>query len=416
MKGGRKREGEYSALSNLKYLIDGAGKWQPIAVVCTFVHALAQGLSVYVWLYAVKLMIGIFEGAEIPAAETDKLLVIVGGAAATELLMLVAANLCQKQAESRMHDVRFHYVLMWATKLWTMPFVEHENAKVQDESYKAKRAFSDPVNGLQGMHFWMSFALPDLIAVAAAMVILCARSFLLVFVMLLLSVARFLLIGKATVYEKAECVDKVVKEQRTSWYLNEITADFAYGKDIRLFRMQKPLYGMMRKINEFLYHKRIMADNMYAKCYVAGDCLEFLEEMIMYGWLVYMVLGGKMTIADFTLYLGSIRSFTTSASKALWFLVQVNFSSKKVSDYRSFLGRDAGKQEADKTSAQENGRSRKVSRRSFRDDYIDYLNTFRLIKSTYEWKKDAAYEFVFDHVSFRYPEVKLMPLRICHFV
>lgn len=385
----KRKAGEFSVWENFRYVVAGAAKWQPFMAVCTILHGVAQGLSIYVWLYAVKLIIGIFESSPQPAAEIEKMLIIVGVAAVTELIMLVTSNICDKQAEVRMHDVRFHFVELWSAKMWTMPFVKHEDPDIQDDAYKAKKAFSDMANGIHGMHFWLSMGLPGLIAVAAAMAILFAISPAMVVIMTVLSVCRFLLINKAMNYEKIECMDKAAKELRMRWYWNFVTADFAFGKDIRLFRMQKPLYARMRRINEFLNSKTCLAQNMYARCYVAGDCLEFLEELIMYGWLVYMVLAGKLTIADFTLYLGSIRSFTYFISEAFTRLVQVNFASKYVSDYRRFLAGDCTKEE--------------LAARRFKDDYKDYLDVVGIKPGNAAIQEDGRYEFVFDRVSFRYP-------------
>lgn len=121
----RKEQGRYSVWENLRYVIAGILKWQPLVIPCTIIHALAQGLSVYVWLYTVKRIIEIFEQSLEPGLEVQRVLCLVALAAITEFVMLVASNLCDKQAEGRMHDVEYRFALFWTTKVWTMPFCMH---------------------------------------------------------------------------------------------------------------------------------------------------------------------------------------------------------------------------------------------------------------------------------------------------
>ncbi len=386
----KKTKDRYSVWENIRYVIAGILKWQPLVIPCTVIHALTQGLSVYVWLYTVKWIIGVFETSAEPAAEVKKILWLVVIAAVTELVMLVASNLCDKQAEGRMHDVEYHFALFWATKVWTMPYPMHENPEVQKNIFKARRAINNNGNGVAGLHYWSNQMLPHLVRAVTALVLLLFVNPLIVLMILVISYARFALMNRASIYEKEECENKAAKEQQASWKYGEETADFAYGKDIRLFQMQKPLYQLLRRTSNFLNQKQMLAQNKYAKCYVLGDILGFLEEGVIYGWLIYMVISRSLTVADFTLYLGSVHNATDALNEIFTRFIRICSESRHVTDYRDFL---ESTYEPDSL----------LSKSDFKKDYLAFEDAYKEKNPGFEWEKDAAYEFVFDHVSFRYP-------------
>lgn len=398
-----KTQGRYSVWENLQYVIAGILKWQPLVIPSTIIHALAQGLSVYVWLYAVKRIIEVFEQSAEPGAEVQKVLWLVAIAAITELVMLVASNLCDKQAEGRMHDVEYHFALFWTTKVWTMPFCMYENPEVQKNIFKARRAINSNGNGVAGLHYWSNQLLPNLVRAVTALVLLAMINPFIVILILILSSIRFALINRASIYEKEECENKVAKEQMASWRYREETADFAYGKDIRLFQMQNPLYQLLRKESNFLNQKHILAQNKYARYYVIGDILGFIEEGITYGFLIYKVLFGGLTVADFTLYLGSLYNASGALNEIFTKFIRIYTESRHVTDYRDFL-------ESDIES------NNKLEKSSFKKDYIACEEAVEERKVDFKWKKEADYEFIFDNVSFQYPgtdSYALKDLSIC---
>ncbi len=389
----KKEKGRYSLWENIGYVLRGICRWQPFVIPCTVIHALTQGLSVYVWLYTVKWIIEIFETSPDPSAEVPKMLWLVVIAAVTELVMLVASNLCDKQAEGRMHDVEYHFALFWATKVWTMPYCMHEDPQVQKNIFKARRAINNNGNGVAGLHYWSNQMLPHLVRAAAALVLLALVNPFLVLLILFLSYMRFDLMNRAAIYEKEECEDKAAKEQQASWKYGEETADFAYGKDIRLFQMQKPLYQLLRRTNEFLNQKQVLAQNKYAKCYILGDVLGFLEEAFTYSWLIYMVVSDRLTVADFTLYLGSVHNATGALNEIFTRFIRICSESRHVTDYRDFL---------DSCNANQQG----LDKSNFKKDCLACAKAYEEKNTDFQWDKKADYEFVFDHVSFRYPGAK----------
>lgn len=266
----------------------------------------------------------------------------------------------------------------------------HEDPNVQNNIFKARRAINSNDNGVAGLQYWGNQMLPHVIKAITAFVLLMMMNPVIVALVLVLSYIRFDLINRAAAYEKEQCEDKAAKEQLASWRYQEETADFAYGKDIRLFRMQDPLYRLLRKQSDLLNKQSVLAQNRYARNYVIGDLLEFVQEGVTYGFLFYKVLSGSMSVADFTLYLGSVHLAANALNEIFSKLIRINSESRHITDFREFI--ESG-----------DGRKTEHKKSDFKQDYYACVQAYEGAKDGFHWDQNTEYEFLFDHVSFQYP-------------
>lgn len=393
----KKSMGKYTLCDNIKYTAAGIREWQPLVLPLTILHGVAEGLSVFVWLYAVKWIIEIFQAPGTIEEKIRRTLFLVTAASLLELLLLVISNLSDKGAEGRMHTVEYGFALFWVTKVWTMPYVMHENPEVQSAIFKARRAINNNGNGVAGIQYWSNQALPLAIKAGVALVLLCFMNPLLVLLILVISYVRFDLMNRASLYEKEECENKVAKEQMASDKYYSDTSDFAYGKDIRLFQMQTPLYRLLQRYTNLLNKQAGIAWNRYARNYLIGDLLEFGQEILTYGLLFYKVLSQGMGVADFTLYLGSVHSAATALNEIFSKIIRINKESLHVNDFRAFLESD------EHTVWSGDGATVGCGEKSsFKKDQQACENAYKQ-GSAFPRRSDQGYRFEFDHVSFRYP-------------
>lgn len=388
----KKRTGKYSLCDNIKYVVAGIRKWQPLIIPLMILHGITAGLSAFVWLYAVKWIIEIFQSPIAAEEKIRQVLILVVAASIVELIMLVLSNLADKGAEGRMHSVEYSFALFWVTRVWTMPYVMHEDPEVQNAIFKARRAINSNDNGVAGIQYWGNQVLPLAIKSVTALVLLMFMNPLIVLLILIISYIRFDLINRASVYEKEECENKVAKEQMASDKYQSDTADFAFGKDIRLFQMQMPLYRLLQRYTNLLNNKAKMAQNRYARNYVIGDILEFIQEVITYGLLFYKVFNAGMSVADFTLYLGSVHSAASALNEIFGKIIRINKESMHINDFRAFIESD------------------EHSKSTFKQDLQACENAYKEGEA-YKWNKDMGYRFEFDHVSFKYPGAGSYALR-----
>ena len=384
----KKKTVRYSLFENIKYVVAGINKWQPAILPLMVLHGITAGLSTFVWLYAVKWIIEIFQKEGVTADKIQQVLILVVTASVIELIMLVLSNLSEKGSEGRMHDVEYRFALFWVTKVWTMPYPMHENPEVQNAIFKARSAINSNDNGVAGFQYWGNQVFPLALKAITALVLLCFVNPIIVLLIIIISYIRFDLINRASVYEKEVCENQVAKEQMASDKYYTDTADFAFGKDIRLFRMQGPLYRLLQRYTDLLNEQAGVAQKRYARNYVLGDVLELVQEIATYGLLIYMVITAKMSVADFTLYLGSAHSAATALNEIFGKIIRINKESLHINDFRDFIESD------------ENGVPEIKS--NFKRDYQICEDAYKQGEN-FKWDKNADYKFEFDKVCFKYP-------------
>lgn len=384
----KKKTVRYNLFENIKYVVSGMNKWQPAILPLMVLHGITAGLSTFVWLYAVKWIIEIFQREGTAADKVQQVLILVVAASTMELIMLVLSNLSEKGAEGRMHDVEYRFALFWVTKVWTMPYPMHENPEVQNAIFKARRAINSNDNGVAGFQYWGNQVFPLALKAVTALGLLCFVNPMIVLLIIIISYIRFDLINRASIYEKEVCENQVAKEQMASDKYYTDTADFAYGKDIRLFRMQGPLYRLLQRYTDLLNEQAEAAQKRYARNYVLGDVLELAQEIATYGLLIYMVLSTKMSVADFTLYLGSAHSAAAALNEIFGKIIRINKESLHINDFRDFI-------ESDEQGVPE-------TKSNFNKDYQNCEDAYKQ-GETHKWSKDTGYKFEFDQVSFKYP-------------
>lgn len=155
-----------------------------------------------------------------------------------------------------------------------------------------------------------------------------------VLLLLALSVLQFLSYRRAASYEvrRRDDLSAIKLSQR---YFQKQSYDTAAGKDVRLYQLGGWIDGVYRQINKryqkILFHIR--------SAYFANDLLtltlQLLRDGICYGFLIYRLAHGTMTVSGFVLALGAVSGFssyfneiTSSLSKSVLCLEQIRWMRK----------------------------------------------------------------------------------------
>ena len=163
--------------------------------------------------------------------------------------------------------------------------------------------------------------------------------------------------------------EKCADEETKLWYVQQQTADFATGKDIRIYGMAEWFGSLFRGLHHdiskwetTLAHKRFLSQ-------LADLVVILVRDGVAYWILITMTLQGQITVDKFVLYFAAISSFATWVGNILNGWNQLHANSLKLCDLREFAELEEG-----------NG--------SGEIDVKSHLS--------------KAPEIVFDHVSFRY--------------
>ena len=116
-------------------------------------------------------------------------------------------------------------------------------------------------------------------------------------------------------YAKLE-MEKNPKERELSYFMNAFS-DVKYGKEIRMNQGQYVLMdflkGCLHKLWKFYKNQMYIMD----KSDFFMHLMDFFQRIVSYVYMVFMVSKGFISIANFTLYINAIATFTTSMDEVI---------------------------------------------------------------------------------------------------
>lgn len=196
----------------------------------------------------------------------------------------------------------------------------------------------DNFDGISGMlHKW--FEAPGAVIALCGYVALVSGLHVLVLFFLVCSVGVSYALSLAQKRYEHSRRQELAGEERRSEYLYQLMYDFSYGKEIRLYDLADWLGSRFMACRD----KIRSIKEIIKKSELLGAWVELLlslvREGIVYGYLVSMVAGNEMTVADFTMYAAAIGGFGEAFKRAARHLADGYGLSMQIDDYRSFMSR-----------------------------------------------------------------------------
>lgn len=111
--------------------------------------------------------------------------------------------------------------------------------------------------------------------------------------------------------------EEVAEYQRHMNYISEKGRDFDYAKDIRLFGLRPWLNGLYGKAMDAYTAFQAKAEGVYIWARILDLVLDFLRGGIAYAYLIALVLGKELSVAEFLLYFSAVGGFTAWISGIL---------------------------------------------------------------------------------------------------
>lgn len=130
--------------------------------------------------------------------------------------------------------------------------------------------------------------------------------------------------------------ERVAYQQRME-YIDRISGDVRSAKDIRLYHMAIWFSNLYEENMKGLggWYRRFTSKVFGVSVCESG--LSLLQESGVYLYLLYLVWNGRMTAADFVLYIGVITGFSAWLGNIMTQVSELNRTNQKINYYRSYL-------------------------------------------------------------------------------
>lgn len=330
------------------------------------VYALTSGIVIFIPTITTKVVIDQITSH----AATSQLIKTVLIMTAVMLFLDLMNAVIENQQWWRFVDCRLKFVLRRIRKTLFLDFEYLESPKIMDISKKAENSTNSNMNGVEGMMRSASSASVIIVKLIAASAILSMLAPWVVVMFFALGMINFIVLDQTKKKDKEKSYDPLAPYWRKSYYMQNMASNFSYAKDIRLFSMEGWLTKKHEDIHGFMHQKVVESKNRWIRAGMINHVLELTEQIAVYAYLVYCVIYKGMSIADFTLYLGTCVTFFAALGNVFQTVTDLRQQSREVNDFRT---------------------------------YIEYPNRIDSHKGI-EIPKADQYEFVFDHVHFHYPD------------
>lgn len=329
---------EYGVISNCRYIFEKFVKYRKSLILFIITGSIAAASMTYLWSFIGKLVIDMIEQqASSPDKDIKPLLYLTLITSAAELLFMWLNTVSSMKMSVGFTYVRLMIIKERIAKTLDMEYEALETPEMLDRLQKAKRATAGDWQGVQGMMTYMQVMGVQIISVTIAVAIMTTFNPWIILIIVVLSFAQFLFFDYIRKKDKKEMWDAMMPHWRKLEYMENVTTDFSYAKDIRLFGMQKYLAKKQIDVYDEELRHWVKSRQYWIYNTIFAHGISLLRQLIIIGWLVYSVVFNGLSIGNFTLYTASAAAFSNAINEILQALSALRERSAHTDDYRSFM-------------------------------------------------------------------------------
>lgn len=363
---------EYGPVSNTKYVVKNLIKYDKKFIGFFAISIITAPFMSYLWTFISKFVIDIVTNQK----TVGELGIILGITFVIQIVVTMLQSYATNQSDFRYIFVRFKMININNCKSMTTRFENLENTDVMDCYQKAMNAVGGNEQGLEGMMRTTTRLIESIMVSAVGLIIIGTLSVPIVIGMTALAVINFLIKNRTNKKTKKEIWDPLATWWRKNYYMQNVSTDFKFAKDIRMYGLTGYIKEKYHKLNEERIASQRKNELIWWVTGQIGNILWMIAQAGLYAWLIYSVFNKNMTIGNFTMYLGVAATYFNYLGSMLDRVNDLLQRSREVDDFRSFEDFDDGRTDGTK----------KVP-------------------------KFEKYEFVFENVSFKYPKAENYALK-----
>jgi ABC-type multidrug transport system fused ATPase/permease subunit len=207
--------------------------------------------------------------------------------------------------------------IQWRTEFWSMflklssesDYEKYETDEVLKQVQEGFYGINNNNEGAEGYMHHMTLCISYVIELLIYLFIISTVNIGIVCITAALSLISYLLNQRAHhMYMKKR--DELADNDVHVDYFTKLSYNKTAGKDIRLYQMQDMLRGLFEKVNIKSVHFETECEKYKRNANFLGNVLSFLRDAVCYGYLIYQMIQGGMSIASFVLLLGAFSNFS----------------------------------------------------------------------------------------------------------
>lgn len=328
---------DFGVLSNTVYILKKEKQYRPSAIWYKLLGIVCGSILSYIWGVFGKYVIDIIEAGGTTEESLNALLRLLLIAGCIFAVLTFGDVTADNKDWFRFIEIRMKMILERMDKALRMNYQLLEKPEVLDIHQRATNATEGNNNGVEGMMRLMATLGRNLFTVVVTSIAVVVLDWRLIFALVVISVAQYLCFVKIIKLDKIKFWNALAPVNRGAGYMERITQDFDYAKDIRLFDMkeflmakQRVIFAKREKLHDYHFEIWFWHAVVVRLLYVAGKSLIYVA-------LFIAVLKNGMSIGSFTMFLALAISFSENLLSFLQRFGDYRRASMEVDDFRSFM-------------------------------------------------------------------------------
>jgi len=321
-------------LKNFIYSLKKVWKIDKLFIILCMFQNILWAVNTYTYSYTIKIAIEAFETAKL----YEEYILNVLSMILISLIISVTIELINNYYWTKTEDITIKLTKEFHLTSLNIDYEKFERSDIQDLHSKAYQSLT--YSGIFGMVQNGFQMFQHILSIIIACAIILQVSFILILVIVACAVFKYFLEIYREKRRKTDLWDKLPKLNRKINYANNISKNLSVGKDMRVYNMNLFINKEREEVvNEYnnVYKKFLIKDT---SLYVISCVLSFIDEVCLYGFMIYEVLYNSMQIATFTFMLSSVRNLTSSITNFIREYGRLVGCSLKVNDYIEFFSQD----------------------------------------------------------------------------
>lgn len=322
---------KYGYFSNLIYYMKSMKEWNKWMFYCAILLVFP---AVAVSYLGTLLPASLVSGLEKQGSMLDAMLPLFIIA-----FVMMVCNMI-KSAMENYFEMQTEYLPLHYMKKFVKKVMDIDYERLEDKDFKAilDNTWSSARfgKGLGQATEMIPYATIAFVSIMLYGVIIAQKSvLLLLLIMLSIGTNLFLLAKARKMHQKY--FGKISKYAKGEEYITSQCMDSAAGKDIRIYQM---LDFIIKKYDENLEQMGTLygkIHNWYCFRNISGAVLEFIRDSFAFGLLVYYLVNGQLTAAEFVFYIGVISSFSVQFEYLIRWAMNLNSINTTISYIREFM-------------------------------------------------------------------------------
>ncbi|MCL1630587.1 ABC transporter ATP-binding protein/permease [Sporolactobacillus sp. CPB3-1] len=231
---------------------------------------------------------------------------------------------------------RIHYIELMQQKMMDTDYGNLESPEGQNKREKAHQATNSNQKGTEAIIMALVTLAANLFGIILYGGVLATLNPLVIAFLLITALTGFLFSRHAQVYEHSHKDDWTPTENKLDYLIRECD-DYSTGKDLRLYHMTD-WFG--ERFDELMHDRTTWLKRIALRHYFSDGVVGIMalcRDCAAYAYLIYLVLNRQLTVADFTLFFGTIAGFSTWLTGLTEQLAKVQHMSLEICDVRNYL-------------------------------------------------------------------------------